>query len=230
MQPAAEADQRVGGPVDVPGRGTAARASGAAPRRWPGGRSTAPPARAQPRLQAVECPLGVAEAVLGVAIPDRNVGGYDLPLGVAGVRRVAAGTPRGQVLTSWYRGGGCPSTRGEVEAHGGSFGVDGFVASSRTRRPRLRSARHAALRPCGPMRLPRRHRTPQFSWLRTSGSTGTTSPRIVGCTPGTPTASDAGRWPLEHSARPWTSSRSEALQLASRPITTSSGQSGAWLP
>src|SRR6266540_1851824 len=31
-----------------PGRGTAARASGAAPRRWPGGRWTAPPARAAP--------------------------------------------------------------------------------------------------------------------------------------------------------------------------------------
>jgi hypothetical protein len=54
------------------GPGTAARASGAAPTRWPGGRSTAPPVRAA-RLYAVVGPLGVAEPVDGAPVPDRRI-------------------------------------------------------------------------------------------------------------------------------------------------------------
>src|SRR6266498_1749044 len=52
VQPAAEADQRAGGPVDVP---------------------DAVQQPAPPRLQAVERPLRVAEPVLGAAVPDRGV-------------------------------------------------------------------------------------------------------------------------------------------------------------
>src|SRR5215216_4668192 len=55
-----------------PGPGTAAHATGAATRRWPGARSTAPPAHAA-RLQAVVGPLGVAEPVDGVPVPDRGM-------------------------------------------------------------------------------------------------------------------------------------------------------------
>jgi hypothetical protein len=90
------------------------------------------PVHVTDRVDDVAAWIGDRAAALGAGATDRNVGGYDLPLGVAGVRRVAAGTPRGQVLTSGYRVGECPSTRDEVEAHGGSFGVDGLVASSHT--------------------------------------------------------------------------------------------------
>jgi hypothetical protein len=55
-----------------PGRGIAARASGAAPRRWQV-RDRLLHQRAQARLQTVEGPLGVAEAVLGAPVPHRRV-------------------------------------------------------------------------------------------------------------------------------------------------------------
>src|SRR6266536_274606 len=72
VQPAAEADQRAGGPVDVP---DAVQQPAPAAQR-PGVGQVGDGLlhqRAQPRLQAVERPLRVAEPVLGAAVPDRGV-------------------------------------------------------------------------------------------------------------------------------------------------------------
>jgi hypothetical protein len=69
QRPRQTSAQRRGRP---PGRGPAAPASAPAPRRWPAGRSTAPQ-RAQPRLEAVERPLGVGELVVGAAVADRHM-------------------------------------------------------------------------------------------------------------------------------------------------------------
>jgi hypothetical protein len=72
VQPTAEADQRAGGPVDVPD--AVQQPAPAAQRPGVGQvRDRLLHQRAQARLQAVEGPLGVAEAVLGAAVPERRV-------------------------------------------------------------------------------------------------------------------------------------------------------------
>jgi hypothetical protein len=71
VEPAAEAGQRAGGPVDV---ADAVQQPASAVQR-PGVGQMADRLlhqRAQPCLHAVERPLGVGEAVLGAVVPDRR--------------------------------------------------------------------------------------------------------------------------------------------------------------
>src|SRR5690348_5205843 len=51
----------------------------------------------------------------------RDVAGQQLPLGVARVRRIPAGTSRGQVLPDRCRGGSCAMTGDKVQRHGWAF-------------------------------------------------------------------------------------------------------------
>jgi hypothetical protein len=72
VEPAAEADQRAGGPVDVADPVQQPPPAAQRPRVGQMGDRLLHQ-RAQPRLQAVERPLGVGETVLGAAVPNRGM-------------------------------------------------------------------------------------------------------------------------------------------------------------